>query len=276
MTDSNDVEYSRLSESVQAMEKLLSDPVSAAKLGFIAKALLLNTRGQLEAVKQQQTQSKEHAKEEELLARDSVAVAQMVERESKLNSEEKQEYAGFLKQDYFTKANFSDLDHFYQNSWDKLSDGGKAQMSHRVWEGIRQGEYSFEELPETVRKKESEFIYQQFNGKVEADAGLKNIPATDRADFIREYESKNDKGVSEVLSRPVFTENVSSRTEPSLRDGSVTQKTATDLAAPAADAPVPAKELTSLAGLEKVSPVMETGNVVTPPLPATGGVKERG
>jgi len=49
------------------------------------------------------------------------------------------------------------LDAFYASSYDKLSDEGKAQMSTRIQEGIRRGEFEFSDLPERVQKKENEF-----------------------------------------------------------------------------------------------------------------------
>ena len=157
---------------------------------------------------------------------EQLGVAALVERESRLTLGEKEQYGSFLKLDWFTKSNFEDLDQFYSSSWDRLSEEGKTQMSYRVWEGVRQGEYSFAELPENVRKKEADRLYEQLMGEDMGQPSLANIPAQDREEFIREYEAGNDQAVAEVLSRESFVMNVSttSSREDSLRESSVSSK----------------------------------------------------
>ena len=99
-------------------------------------------------------------------------------------------------------------------------------MSYRVWEGIRHNKYTFDELPENVRKKEAERLYGQLTGVDTSAPALANIPEQDRADFIREYEAGNDKATAEVLTRKSFSLNVStnSTSEESLRDSSLSSK----------------------------------------------------
>ena len=75
-------------------------------------------------------------------------------KEAALNTKEKEQYSGFLKEDFFTKKDFGRLDDFYAHTWDRLSEGGKEQMSKRIWEGVRRNEYKFTDLPKDVQEKE--------------------------------------------------------------------------------------------------------------------------
>ena len=72
--------------------------------------------------------------------------AALAEQEKALTQEERKEYASLLKHEHFTKAEFGQMEHFYSHAFDKLSEGGKDQMSRRVWGGIRPSE------PEDKRK----------------------------------------------------------------------------------------------------------------------------
>ena len=129
-------------------------------------------------------------------------------REFRLTAEEQQQYAEFLTREYFTKSDFGALEEFYSSAWERLSEGGKAEMSHRVWEGVRRGEYSFVELPENVRKKEAEFLYQKLANGQELPANLKAIPQAERREFMAAVESGNQTKIDDVMSRDVLN-NVS-------------------------------------------------------------------
>lgn len=240
MAENSDVRSSQLAQRVEEIEQLIRSGANVA--GKSLASLLETAQAQLDSERVEEQHATVGKKEREQQER--AAVAQMVEREHRLNAAEKEQYGRFLEQDYFTKAKFAELDRFYAQSWDKLSDEGKAEMSHRVWEGIRRDEYEFDELPENVRKKEAERLYHQLSGEIQADTGLKNIPEQDKADFVREYKAGNDKGVSEVLNREVFAENVSSRKESSKEDSLSKEKKAEGQIpeAESATEPVKAKE----------------------------------
>ena len=222
MSQLDDVEYANLAEQVRRIEELVNSG-QAGGSDYLLKGFLNNAKARMEVIRQD-----EHGSEEkkEQKSRENANAVILAEMEHRLNSVEKEQYSGFLKLDYFTKANFEELDEFYEKTWDKLTEEGKSQMSYRVWEGVRQGEYSFDELPENVRKKEAERLYEKLVGTERAPASLANIPQQDRADFIREYEAGNEKAVTEVLNRESFSMNVSthSSTEGSLRDPSVSPK----------------------------------------------------
>src|SRR5690606_14217747 len=67
----------------------------------------------------------------------AVAIAAKAQQEAALSAAEREQYAAFLSLEFFTKEDFPALERFYGGAWDRLSDGGKAEMSHRVWEGVR-------------------------------------------------------------------------------------------------------------------------------------------
>ena len=82
------------------------------------------------------------------------AAAALAAKETKLNEQERQTYRGFLEESYFTKRDFGKLDEFYKHSYDRLSEGGKDEMSKRIHEGIRRGEFKESDLPNAVLQRE--------------------------------------------------------------------------------------------------------------------------
>ena len=64
-------------------------------------------------------------------------IAALVAVEKALSDSDQEEYSAILKHEHFTKAEFAQLEHFYSNGYDKLSEEGKRQMSRRVWDGMR-------------------------------------------------------------------------------------------------------------------------------------------
>ena len=67
-------------------------------------------------------------------------IAALVEREKALTEEERKEYAALLKYERFYKVKFGALDSFYKRVFDKLTEDGQAEISKRVWGGIRGSE----------------------------------------------------------------------------------------------------------------------------------------
>ncbi|MFD2256855.1 hypothetical protein ACFSSA_09220 [Luteolibacter algae] len=204
MTELDKAEYARLESQVAEVERIIDDGRAGGGASNLLGEFLRNAKARMNEIRPEGELSERHRKGANQV--EQLAVAALVDRESRLSLGEKQQYAGFLKLDYFTKANFDELEIFYANSWDKLSEGGKDQMSARIWAGIRRKEYTFDELPHIVKEKESERMYLQLTGKIEPSASLQNIPPQDRADFVREYEARNKNAVSAILSRPAFAE----------------------------------------------------------------------
>lgn len=219
MTESSDAEYFRLASQVAEIEQLVRSGVRS-DAGYLLTPFLENARARLDTIRFEDSkieQEKKEHKEQEV-----ASVAVLVEREKNLNAEEKEQYSEFLAKEYFQKSDFNKLDNFYAHTWPKLSEEGKSEMSHRVWEGIRHNEYKFDELPESIRRGESERLYQQFTVKA-TDEGLGNIPGKDKDDFILAHDKGNQEAVKSVLSREVFTGNVSSQSESSKLEDSRTK-----------------------------------------------------
>ncbi|MBL9144925.1 MAG: hypothetical protein JNM99_14690 [Verrucomicrobiaceae bacterium] len=68
------------------------------------------------------------------------AIVAIVAQEKTLSATERKEYASLLSHDKFSKAEFTELDHFYSTAHDKLTATGKSEMSKRVWAGTHQAE----------------------------------------------------------------------------------------------------------------------------------------
>ena len=216
MTNSNDAEYSDLARQVEKIEKLIVD--AGGEVSYLLKAFVKNAKGRLEDIKF--AEYREEIARNDEKAKETAAVIALVEKEKNLTAGEKHQYGEFLKEDFFTRGNFQELERFYADggAWSRLSAGGKEQMSQRVWEGIRRDEYSFEELPENVRKKEAHFLYQQMTGKVAAAPGIENVPDRDRGEFIQAYETNDAVSTIEILSRPTISQNIYSGNPTSLRE----------------------------------------------------------
>ena len=228
MNELDKTEYAKLESQVAEVERIIEAGAGAGASNLLGE-FLRNAKARMNEIRPEGSLSERQRKDDGRI--DQLAVAAMVERETRLSAAEKEQYGGFLKLDYFTKANFGELEEFYSGAWDRLSEEGKEQMSHRVWEGVRQGEYSFADLPENVRKKEADRLYEQIADASRVHGALANIPEQDRADFIRAHESGDSKAEAEILSRESFSMNVStiSSKEGSLRDPSVSSKKEADV-----------------------------------------------
>ena len=157
-----------------------------------------------------------------------IAAANLVETEKALSASEKETYDRFLKEAFFTKKDFGKLEQFYAHTYDRLSEGGKDEMSHRVWEGVRHGEYSFMDLPKDVREKEEDRIYKKFTDPSRGRDSLEHIPEADRNDFIQAYKAGDRKEIGDVLNRESFRRNVATEDSKSIKHQVVTIGKAAD------------------------------------------------
>ena len=204
ISEADRMELASLERTVSDAERmLLALPPGTRPLfsGFLhnAKARL----GVLEKkIQDAEREQQEHARNEVALVVDAA------QRETALNTKEKETYSGFLREDFFTKRDFARLEDFYAHTWDRLSEDGKDRMSHRIWEGVRRGEYKFGELPKAVREKETEHAYKRLTGSSIDLGSATRIPEKDRSDFIRAYESGDREGANEVLGRDSFKQSM--------------------------------------------------------------------
>ncbi len=197
----------RLAEVVDRLERMLR---SARASGGSPDASMLAShieglKDKIEIVDREVAVSQE---EKNQLTVRQAAVVYLMERETALTHSEREQYGAFLSREFFTKDDFGNLAGFYENTWDRLSEDGKAQMSYRVWEGVRQEQYQFSELPEAVREKEGQRLYQALKNEAALAGQLERIPQTDRHDFVTAWQSGKHEEAYQVLDRPAFAGNV--------------------------------------------------------------------
>lgn len=97
----------------------------------------------------------EEAKVEHTAEVQAQAAAALAAKETKLSAEERETYRGFLEEPYFTKKDFGKLDEFYIRSYDRLSEDGKEEMSKRLHEGLRRGEFKFSDLSQAIQRRDN-------------------------------------------------------------------------------------------------------------------------
>lgn len=211
-----EAEHGKLEEKIRQIEILLAHGIAEGG-SVTTSALVVALEAAKKRVEKMETVQKIEVEEKEKKSVSELVVMYHVQKETALTPREREQYGSFLELEYFTRADFDRLAGFYAHSWDRLTEDGKAQMSHRVWEGIRHGEFTFGQLPEQVREKEAGRIYQQFSGKGGDDLKTHAIPAKDREDFIREYEAGNKAQAVEVLNRKSFVEQISRTSAPQSR-----------------------------------------------------------
>jgi len=197
------MEQAGLERAVANIERLVLASPPGTRPFF--NGFLLNAKARLGVLEKKihdaEREERDHATNE-------VAIVELVQKETALNAQEKETYDGFLKKDFFTKKDFAKLDEFYTNSWERLSQSGKDQMSHRIWEGIRRDEYKFTELPKSVQEKEAKQAYQRLRDSSIGLGSAAAIPEKDRNDFIRAYESGKQEEASKVLERDSFKKSM--------------------------------------------------------------------
>lgn len=153
MSDGNgldELEYKNLQGVVASIETLISLATPDAKRVY--EQALGNAHARLEFLEKTIA---EHKAEVEQHQRVQTAAAAMAAKETKLSSGERETYRGFLEESYFTKKDFGKLDEFYTHSYDRLSEGGKDEMSKRLHEGINRGEFKFSDLSEGVQERDN-------------------------------------------------------------------------------------------------------------------------
>lgn len=205
-------EYRELEQAIREMERVqAASPQGASPL--VARALD-NARKRFAEL------AREIRVEEAQVVR-AAEYAAIIQNETALNDREKDEFGGLLLKRFFTKQDWKQLDSFYAQTWDKLTDQGKAEISHRLWEGLRYGEGKFSELPAHIKEKEAEQIYFLVKRKnVSADVEL--IPEKDREDFIKAFESDQKDEAYQILNRTGFTNSISTSTASPVRGADVT------------------------------------------------------
>lgn len=194
-----------------AVENISAMLASGTALVGSASSILLATM--LERAKSRLTQIERNIEEDEKEQRQKsateLAIAYKARQEAELNAAEQRQYAEFLEKEHFTRADFGKLESFYSNTWDRLSEDGKSEMSQRVWGGVRRKEYEFSELPDVVKEKEAQRLYNALHSQAPIHQSLQRIKPEDRSDFIEAWDGNRKNEAFEILDRPSFAQNVS-------------------------------------------------------------------
>jgi hypothetical protein len=151
----------------------------------------------------------EEEKEQRQKSASELAIAYKARQETKLNAVEQRQYAEFLEKPHFTKSDFGILESFYTKTWDRLSEDGKAEMSQRLWGGVRSKEYEFSEMPDVVKEKEAQRLYNALRSQAPIHQSLQSIKPEDRSDFLKAWDDNRRSEAFEILDRPSFAQNVS-------------------------------------------------------------------
>ena len=195
----DEIENENLQRTISQVETVLA--VSTPANRPLLETFLQNAKGRVAALEKK---IKDSQKEREAEAREQASVAYLAQKETALSASEKETFSGFLDKSFFTKRDFGSLESFYVKTWDRLSERGKDEMSHRVWEGIRRDEYKFTDLPKIVQEKEMERAYSRLRGSAISSADESKIPANDREDFCRAYEAGKREEAAKILDRESF------------------------------------------------------------------------
>ena len=202
---SDELEYASLQSSISSAERALR---SSGGTSVVLRNFLENARARMEFVEKKIKEAQEKDARVEEDAKAYLTHKREVERETALSENEKQTYDSFLREDFFTKKDFGRLDQFYSKTWDRLTESGKTEMSHRIWEGVRRDEYTLGELPKSVREKETKQAYEFLRNASVANHNASQIPENDRNDFIRAYEAGKIEEAGQILDRDSFKKNL--------------------------------------------------------------------
>ncbi len=199
MSELDKSEYQRIEAAIRATEQAMAGNPHIRS--DAAAAALEPGKKRMDALEQQGFAPHQADEDRKKQGNMAVAIATLVMRETRLNAQEKQTYGSFLQKDFFTRNDFGNLEDFYADdgAWDKLSKRGKEEMSTRVWAGIERGEYTFSELPDSVRKKETEQLYEYLKEPGTSPAFVERIDSEVRESFKREYEAGNLEAAQQIL-----------------------------------------------------------------------------
>lgn len=266
-------ERDNLQRSIVSAETALA--VSAPSTRRILENLIEGAQGRIATL---DTKIKD---EREAEVREQAAIALMAQKEAALTAREQAEYSGFLKEDFFTKRDFGRLEHFYAHAWDRLSEEGKDEMSHRVWEGIRHNEYRFDDLPKDVKEKEAHRLYDKITSPSKQQDSLAEISQSDRDEFVAAYRGAKRSEAYQILDRDCFRRNVAIETSKGIKHQTATEGKAADdqgvLADDKTSRPVVTKGSSAMANIKSVSEKLKDLTLDdSPPTPAAASIPSAG
>ena len=263
MSEIDKSQYERIEAAIRATELAMAGNPHIRK--DAAMAMLEPSKKRLEALEQQGLAPHQSDEERRKQENTSVAIAMLVMQETQLSSLEKQTYGGFLQQEFFTRSDFGKLDEFYADggAWDRLSGEGKKQMSERLWKGIERGEYSFDEIPENVRKKEADQLNLYLQNPESAPAFVSRIDPETVEKFQREYASGNQEAALAVLdSKELFESLPAEETQAAMEHSGIAASRShdgiTEVEATSDKAEVENTEVAGIASFDTLAPADPT------------------
>ena len=182
-------ERSYLLRSIAAIESAIAAAMPGTRR--ILENTVENARKRVTTLDKKIEESKvEHAAAEQA----QNAAAALAAKETKLNASEREAYRGFLEESYFTKRDFGKLDEFYTHGYDRLSEGGKEEMSKRIHEGIKRGEFKESDLPESVLKRDAKLYRDRASEPIGQDSrARKQNAALEEASTVKASDGKSAK-----------------------------------------------------------------------------------
>lgn len=214
MSELDKGEYQRIEAAIRATEDQMANNPHVRHDASIA--LMEPARKRLETMDQEGRGLLNSSEERKKQSMEAAQIAVLVLQESRLNSAEKQTYGGFLQSEYFTRSDFEKLEDFYAEAgpWDRLSPEGKKQMSDRFWGGLEQGEYTLDEAPDNVRKKEIGQLFHYLEHPDQAPESIKRMSPSVKEELLEAHRSGDAKAAEEILnSKDLFESSTKVKTQ---------------------------------------------------------------
>jgi hypothetical protein len=134
--------------------------------------------------------------------------AAMAQEEPNLKPEERNAYADILNSEVPTKGDLHRLEAFHAQSWSRLSESGKGELSHLLWEGIRRQTFRFCELPRAVRNDERLQVLAVMKDEEKQASTASEIPEEERNALLQATEQGDRLEAEYILSGQVFGEGM--------------------------------------------------------------------
>lgn len=218
----DEVEQAKLEELVEGLHRLIGAVgVGSSSTSMLVGAALGDAERRLGYLESHSSGSISKEHEDQKKAQGFV-VGYLVQREVNLTSTERAQFGSFLERPFFTKNDFGRLNEFYGSAYDRLSERGRPELSFRIWEGIRQDEYQFTDLPENVREEEMNRLVAALSDPEKMPESLKRIPGEKRETFIGAMKSGRKDEAAEIINDESFSPYVSTAKE--LAENSATRE----------------------------------------------------
>lgn len=207
MVERNEIELARLDCLIGELQWKIfqGGGFQAATTSMLVKQLV---EAQQNSASVHQEEQREKEKKDRAEQQERRWVIARAERELALSQSEQRDFASFLQREFFTKEMFPRLDRFYSQTWERLSEEGKAEMSKRAWEGVKQGQYQFHELPDSVKEKEAKQMASYLTHDGTRESFANEIKEADRNDFLEAHAAGRKAESYRVLDRPEFARAV--------------------------------------------------------------------